>query len=180
VTMFYTYAHVTSDTNKIFYIGKGTGRRMFRKDARNQHWHNTVNKHGYYSVKLADWKNELEAFEHEKLLISCFKKMGYKLVNQSDGGDGNNISGGFSFKGKTHNEEAKEKCRLANLGKIVSEESKQKNREKHQKSIKVNGVIYPSWIHASKATGIPTGSIAYLLKGKPLKKWSDFTLQLVM
>lgn len=177
--MFYTYAHITSDTNKIFYIGKGAGRRMYRKDARNQHWRNTVAKHGYKAVKLADWKTSEEAFSHEKLLISSFRDMGYKLVNQSDGGDGNSALGGFSFKGKFHSQLAKEKCKLANLGKIVSEESKQKNREKHQKAIKVNDIVYPSWIHASQATGIPTGSIAYLLKGNSLKKWSNFVLEVM-
>ena len=26
--MFYTYAHITSDTNKIFYIGKGSGKPL--------------------------------------------------------------------------------------------------------------------------------------------------------
>ena len=153
--MFYTYAHITSDTNKIFYIGKGSGRRMYRKDARNNHWHNTVKKHGYKVIKLADWKTSEEAFIHEKLLIS-------------------------SFKGKFHKEEAKEKCRLANLGKIVSNESKQKNKEKHQKPLKINNIIYNSWTEASQKTGIPMGSISYLLKGNKLKKWANHSLELVM
>lgn len=178
--MFYTYAHITSDTNKIFYIGKGSGRRMYRKDARNNHWHNTVKKHGYKVIKLADWKTSEEAFIHEKLLISSFKDMKYKLVNQSEGGDGNNATGGFSFKGKFHKEEAKEKCRLANLGKIVSNESKQKNKEKHQKPLKINNIIYNSWTEASQKTGIPMGSISYLLKGNKLKKWANHSLELVM
>ena len=95
--MFYTYAHITLDTNKVFYIGKGAGRRLFRKDARNQHWHNVVKKHGYKAVKLAEWATSEEAFEHEKFLISCFKDMEYKLVNQSEGGDGNSALGGFSW-----------------------------------------------------------------------------------
>lgn len=178
--MFYTYAHITSDTNRIFYIGKGSGKRLHRKDARNQHWHNTVAKHGYKAIKLADWKTSEEAFNHEKLLISCFKDMGHKLVNQSEGGDGNSFAGGLSFKGKKHSESAKEKCRLANIGKTVSEESKQKNREKHQKSIKINGIVYPSWIDASKKTNIPVGSFSYLIKGNPLKKWANYKLELVM
>lgn len=178
--MFYTYAHITSDTNKIFYIGKGSGKRMYKKDARNQHWKNTVAKHGYKAIKLANWKTSEEAFSHEKLLISSFKDMEYKLVNQSEGGDGNSALGGFSFKGRKQTKEAIEKTMAYVRGVPKSKESKQKNREKHQKSIKVNGIIYPSWIHASKATGIPTGSISYLLKGNPLKKWANYNLELVM
>jgi hypothetical protein len=178
--MFYTYAHVTSDTNKIFYIGKGTGRRMFRKDARNQHWHNTIAKHGYTAIKLADWKTSEEAFSHEKLLISSFKNMGYKLVNQSEGGDGNNAQGGLSFKGKKHTKEAIEKTMAYVRGIPKSKEANLKNAISHRKAIKVNGVAYNSWMEASQKTGIPMGSISYLLKGKSLKKWANYSLELVM
>lgn len=179
--MFYTYAHLTADTNRIFYIGKGTGRRMYRKDARNLHWKNTVKKHGYKAIKLSIWKTESEAFEHEKLLISCFKDMNVKLVNQSAGGDGNNADGNFTFKGKKHNESAKMKCRIANIGKVVSEESKEKNRVKHYKPIKINNVIYQSWKEASIKTGIPNGSFSYLLKNKSKTgKWAAFTFEKVM
>jgi hypothetical protein len=179
--MFYTYAHITLDTNKIFYIGKGADRRMFRRDARNQHWHNVVKKHGFKAVKLADWDNAKDAFEHEKVLIQSFKDIGYKLVNQSLGGDGNDALGGFSFKGKKQSDSAKEKCRLGRLGKKASEQAKQKNALKHMKQIKINGVLYPSWQEASKITGIPTGSISYLLKSKPTKgKWVGYTLEKVM
>jgi alkylated DNA nucleotide flippase Atl1 len=179
--MYYTYVHVTADTGNIFYVGKGTGRRMNRRDARNQHWWNVVNKHGYKVQKLADWSSEAEAFEHEKVLISCFKDMGFKLVNQSSGGDGNDAAGGLSFKGKKHTEQAKLKCKVANLGKKASEEAKQKNRQKHQKQIKINGIIYPSWHDASVATGIPVGSLSWLMKPtKRTKKWVGFVVEAVM
>jgi hypothetical protein len=70
------------------------------------------------------------------------------------------------FKNKKHSDLVKEKCRLANLGKPKSEESKKKNSEKHKKPIQINGIIYASWQDASKETGIPTGSLSYLLAGK--------------
>ena len=179
--MFYTYAHITSDTNRIFYIGKGSGNRLLRKDARNKHWHNTVLKHGYKATKLATWKTEKEAFEHEKLLISCFKDMGYKLVNQSAGGDGNGPQGGLSFKGKKHNKESIEKCRMIHKGIAKSKEHNLKNSEAHKKKVKVDGIIYPSWSDASKSTGIPIGSIRYLIKCKPTTgKWAKFTLESVL
>ena len=179
--MFYTYAHLKADTNQIFYIGKGKGRRLFRKEARNTHWHNTVKKHGYKAIKLATWESEQDAFEHEKFLIQCFKDIGALLVNQSGGGDGNDHIGGFTFKGKKHSDIAKQKCRLNNLGKPKSEESKKKNAEAHKQKIQINGIIYPSWQEASQATGIPNGSISYLLKNKPAKsKWSAYDLKEVM
>ena len=176
----YTYAHVTSDTNKIFYIGKGSGNRLHRKDARNLHWHNTVAKHGYKAIKLAEWATEKEAFSHEKLLISCFKDMGFKLVNQSEGGDGNGPEGGLSFKGRKHSKEAIEKTMAYVRGIPKSKEANLKNAISHRKPLKINGNIYNSWIEASQKTGIPMGSISYLLKGNKLKKWANYSLELVM
>jgi hypothetical protein len=178
--MFYTYAHIRKDTNSIFYIGKGTKRRMHRKEARNLHWHNVVKKAGYEAIKLAEWETQTEAFEHEKFLIQCFHG---SLVNQSLGGDGNDAKGGFTFKGKKHSDGAKEKCRNANLGKLKSIESNKKNAESHKQKISINYVIYESWQDASKKTGIPTGSLSYLLKGqfgsKSKYKWIN-QISLVM
>ena len=179
--MFYTYCHITSDTNKIFYIGKGFGKRMFKKDNRNQHWHNIVAKHGYKAVKLASWKTSEEAFSHEKLLISSFKDMGHKLVNQSEGGDGNNALGGFTFKGRKHTKEAIEKTMAYIRGIPKTKEHNLKNSIAHQKPIKVNGINYLSWTDASKATGIPMGSIKYLINGvSPKSKWSKFIVEMVL
>jgi hypothetical protein len=179
--MYYTYAHIRKDTNQIFYIGKGTGRRMYRKEARNQHWHNVVDKASFEPMLLAMWDNEKDAFEHEKFLIQCFNDSGKKLVNQSSGGDGNNANGGFSFKNRKHSNDAKEKCRQVHIGKPKSLESKMKNAESHKKKIQINNVIYDSWQDASKQTGIPTGSISYLLKSKSAKgKWAEYDLKEVM
>ena len=82
------------------------------------------------------------------------------------------------MKGKTHSQEAKEKTRQANLGKVFTEESKKKLAASKSKPLMVNGIVYESWLQASQQTGIPTGSISYLLKAKPLKgKWSAYDLK---
>lgn len=176
--MFYTYAHIRKDTGKIFYIGKGSGRRMYRKDARNSHWHNIVKKAGYEPILLAKWNSQNEAYDHEKFLIKCFEG---SLVNQSSGGDGNNAVGGFTFSGKKHTAQAKEKCRLAHVGKPKSEHSKILNANAHKQKISIDGVIFSSWKEASKKTGIPMGSMSYLLKKIPSTgKWSGRKLALVM
>ena len=85
---FYTYAHARKTDGRIFYIGKGKGKRAYSESNRNRYWHNVVNKHGYEVQILCDWPTEEEAFDHEKLLISCFRDMGYELVNLTDGGEG--------------------------------------------------------------------------------------------
>jgi group I intron endonuclease len=82
------------------------------------------------------------------------------------------------MKGKTHSEDAKEKTRQANLGKVFTEASKKKLAASKHKPLMVNGIVYASWNEASEKTGIPTGSISYLLKAKPQKgKWVAYDLK---
>ena len=86
--MFYTYAHYTPAGN-LFYIGKGSGVRSHESRGRNIYWRRVVAKYGKPDVQiLADWSTEEEAFSHENLLIKCFKDLGHKLCNLSDGGEG--------------------------------------------------------------------------------------------
>jgi hypothetical protein len=108
--MFYTYAHYKPEGG-LFYIGKGKRRRAYAMDGRNSHWQNIVNKYGRPHVELlAKWDTEQEAFDHEKLLISCFKDMKIVLANKSDGGKGST--------GYKHTEESKRKNSLAKIGHI--------------------------------------------------------------
>jgi hypothetical protein len=88
---FYTYAHYRNDTNELFYIGKGTEKRAWKRADRSELWSRITKKHGRTVQILAYWDTEQEAFDHEKLLISCFRDMGKNLINFTDGGDG--ISG---------------------------------------------------------------------------------------
>ena len=107
--MYFTYAHYKPEGG-LFYIGKGKRRRAYAMDRRNSHWQNIVNKYGKPHVELlARWNTETEAFDHEKLLISCFRDMGFVLANKSDGGEG--------ASGYKHTPEQIEKNRLAKLGK---------------------------------------------------------------
>ncbi len=121
--MYYTYAHYTPNKN-LFYIGKGNGRRAYIFHKRNNHWNNIVKKHGKPEVQiLAHWNTEAEAFDHEKLLISCFKDTGHTLCNMSEGGEGPT--------GLKHSEEFKQKIRKLhtgstwNLGRPTSAKQKQ-------------------------------------------------------
>ena len=136
---YYTYSHCKPD-GSIFYIGKGMGDRVFSKDNRNIHWKRTVAKYGYEPQILAHWDTEEEAFSHEKLLISCFKDMGIKLVNLTPGGEGSagykwtdeqkanfDISGSKNgMFGKKHSEETKCKISKKAKGRKISEEAKYK------------------------------------------------------
>ena len=109
--MFYTYAHYTPQ-GRLFYIGKGSGERAFAFYQRGSHWNNVVAKYGEPKAQiLAEWNTEKEALEHEVILISCFRDMGYKLCNKTNGGEGTS--------GYKHTDEQRENNRQARLGKPV-------------------------------------------------------------
>jgi NUMOD3 motif len=157
--MFYTYAHYTPDGNRLFYIGKGIGARAYASAGRNKHWHNVVKKYGKPKIQiLSDWNTEQEALDHERLLISCFRDLGYKLCNVADGGKGSagvikseetrlkisiakqgtpawnkGVKGQLAWnKGIPCKEETKERIKIAKIGKPgkpVSEEVKLKISE---------------------------------------------------
>lgn len=86
--MFYAYLHRRVDTNEVFYIGKGFGKRAESPD-RGKWWKAVVAKAGGRTVQiLAHWPTEAEAFEHERFLIACFRDLGAPLCNMTGGGDG--------------------------------------------------------------------------------------------
>ena len=156
--MFYTYAHYTPK-GRLFYIGKGQGGRSHSFYGRNILWNEVVTEFGNPDVEiLANWDTEEEAFSHEVLLISCFRDMGYKLANLTDGGEGfsgfkrttpvwnvgvpcreetkqklrgQKIGKSATWNiGRKHSEETKRKCGAKNVGRIHTEEEKKKRAAK--------------------------------------------------
>lgn len=115
----YVYLHRRSDTGQVFYVGKGKGDRAFRATSRNRHWRNIVAKAGDPLVEFAlrDADEEL-ALLCEVELIDRFRRLGLRLCNMTDGGEG--VSG---LKRKQSAEEI-ERRRAANTGKKRTEEQR--------------------------------------------------------
>lgn len=108
------YVHArpnTVDTNGIFYVGKGRMYRARKIGRLNAHYINIVNKYGKENILVGsfDCSTEGIAFELEKGLIKCLKRMGVKLSNATLGGDG--------VSGYTHTEEWRSKHSAAMKGK---------------------------------------------------------------
>jgi hypothetical protein len=134
--MFYTYIHRRLSDNKPFYVGKGRKKRVSSHKSRNAYWMNVVAKHGLKVEVVAPWRTEVEAFEHEKFLIWCFRDMGFSLTNRTDGGEG--VSGYSPPKDirdkiaqtlraqRSNNPEFSKKMSLLNQGKVRSEETRKK------------------------------------------------------
>lgn len=115
---FYTYVHIRNDNNKVFYVGKGKGRRVLGKTSRNRWWKNIADKHGFHAEILFIHYDETSSFKAEEFFIKSFREQGYDLVNQTDGGEG--------ASGYKHTDEVKLKMRANNLGKTLTEEHKLK------------------------------------------------------
>ena len=150
--MYYVYSHLRKDTSEPFYVGKGKGKRCFSENARNTYWKNVAHKVGYEVKILVDSIDEELAFLAEAECIDLYKRIGYKLTNMTNGGEG---ASGYQhtekhkeqmngnelwklvktngFKGKTHSDEQKAKwaemrkgVTSPRKGVILSEETKRK------------------------------------------------------
>lgn len=86
--MFYVYRHIRLDTNTVFYVGKGHGRRAWNKSKRSKYWKNIVNKHGYRVEIIIDGFTEREALDRETEFIKMYKDLGYCEANFTNGGEG--------------------------------------------------------------------------------------------
>jgi hypothetical protein len=141
--MFYVYEHIRPDTNAIFYVGKGSKKRINSKKDRNKYWNNIVFKcDGFESNILLETDDEDFAFFVEEEVIDLYKKRGIKLSNLTNGGEGlSGLKHSIEAKEKMrihalnrihpkHTEESKEKIRKASTGVIFTEERKSKISEK--------------------------------------------------
>ena len=207
--MFVYWIHLPnhSDVTIDGYVGIATNfeQRMFAhkscaKTGKNQTLYNAIRKHGWENIikEIILIADENYCFEIEKKLrpserigwniavgggeitgshLKGIKQSEQHIFNRSQALIGR-VSG---MKGKFHSTEARDKVRQAHLGKIMPDECKKKIAISKYKPLMVNGIVYSSWQEASQKTGIPTGSISYLLKSKPAKgKWSAYNLSEVM
>jgi hypothetical protein len=106
----------------VFYVGIGKSEiRSVRKDARNNHWKSIVNKYGYeieITHKDICWE---EACVIEKYLISFYGRHDLNLGNLC-----NHTDGGEGAIGAKRSLETREKLRIINTGKKLTQEHKDK------------------------------------------------------
>ena len=130
---YYVYEHIRPDTMQVFYVGKGKGKRItIGKNGggeRNKHWHHIVNKaSGFISRKIVENVDEELAFLAEQERIDQLKRLGVKLCNMTDGGEG--------ASGTIVSKETREKMSKIHKGKTISDEQKKKMSESLKKVVK--------------------------------------------
>lgn len=107
---FYVYAHFRKTDGRLFYVGKGSGRRAFSRSGRNKHWKSVERKHGFKVRIVKSGLSEDEAFDLERRLISARRE---QLATYTEGGPG--------ISGYRHTEKAKAAMSKARAGKQMSE-----------------------------------------------------------
>jgi group I intron endonuclease len=142
----FIYVLIDPDTNFVRYVGKSNNpkRRYYKhcsKSKKKTHKVNWINK-----LLNENKKPILEVIDEvlvedwsfwESYWICQFKTWGFKLINNTNGGDGCTFANKTSFKkgnvswnkGKSMSEEAKEHLRQCNLGKKHSNKTKEKMSE---------------------------------------------------
>jgi len=136
--VFYVYLHRRASDNKVFYVGKGKGKRAYSTFGRNDRWSKTANKHGLIVEIVFDNLEEAEAFQIERDTILEMKYFEYPLVNMTDGGEGlsgfkwseEQMKNHTSLKniGRKHSLEEIEKRRASLMGHPTSDQTKEKIR----------------------------------------------------
>lgn len=125
---FYVYLHRRATDGRVFYVGKGSGKRAHTRKNRNPHWHRTVLKHGFTVEFIQTGMLEWWALEMERELVTFYGRA--NLTNLTDGGEGapnpsEETRRIMSAKGKLRKpsmlgvpmrEETKRKLSLANKG----------------------------------------------------------------
>lgn len=113
---YYVYEWFDIETNIIFYVGKGTGHRMYNTSGRNKYFKRYIKTHKCDVRKIKEFDLETEALEYEKIHIAELKKEQMCFCNFDEGGR----NGGRAFGEcngmyhKTHSAEVRQRLSTIN------------------------------------------------------------------
>ena len=87
---FYVYVWYKKDSNEVFYVGKGTGKRKDDKtpDRRNKYFMNVVDKYECSNRIIEEKLTNEEACDREKYWIKHYWDKNQAYCNFTDGGEG--------------------------------------------------------------------------------------------
>jgi hypothetical protein len=87
--LYYVYIWYITETNEVFYVGKGKGKRYKQISGRNKFFIDMYTSHNCSVKKIYENLTEPEAFQKEQETIKWYKEnTNFRLTNQTDGGEG--------------------------------------------------------------------------------------------
>lgn len=87
--VYYVYIWYIVETNEVFYVGKGKGKRYKDVSHRNKFFRDMYTSHNCNVRKIYENLTEYEAFQKEQEIIKWYKEnTNFRLTNQTDGGEG--------------------------------------------------------------------------------------------
>lgn len=85
---FYVYEYYKKDTGEVFYVGKGTGRRMYELHNRNRYFNAVYRKYECDVRVYKDGLTNAEACDIERQRIAELKSINQAYCNFTEGGTG--------------------------------------------------------------------------------------------
>ena len=86
---YYVYIWFIKDTNEVFYVGKGKGKRYQQTSNRNKFFTDMYKTHSCDVKKIYENLTESEAFQKERETVKWYREnTNFRLTNQTDGGEG--------------------------------------------------------------------------------------------
>lgn len=150
---FYVYMHSRLKSGEPFYVGKGRGARAYADRSRSPYWKNiTAKDGGFYANIIVGGLDEELAFLVEMEAIDRYRRLGVKLSNLTNGGEG--ISG-YRFPNGAHNK-----------GKPCSDEIK----IRISKTLKEKGCLPPVGWNKGKLTA---RDIRDKMTASQLARWAE-------
>ena len=82
INKYYVYCHCFTDTNEVFYVGKGCGNRLNSKN-RSESWKGIKGNRPFYSIKVREFTDEKEALDFEYELLTELTPKGNSNLTKS-------------------------------------------------------------------------------------------------
>lgn len=163
--MFYVYEWYVKDTNEIFYVGKGCGKRHKVTRDRNSQFTKMINQYDCDSRIIKEFQNEKDAFDYEKQRIDELKAKGLCKCNFHSGGAGGSSEYWTDQLRKEYSinnvmKRPEQRKRMSENNPMKNKEIARKVAEKKSRKVIINGVEYKSVKQAQEHYGVCYDTIA--------------------
>ena len=163
--MFYVYEWYIKDTNEIFYVGKGIGKRYKVTKGRNSQFNKMLEKYDCDSRIIKWFQNEKDAFEYEAQRIDELKAIEMCKCNIHPGGAGGSsehwtdeLRKSYSINNVMKRPEQRERMSIDNP--MKNPEVAEKVAEYHRRKVIINGIEYESVKQAQEHYNVPYDTIS--------------------